>query len=663
MKYLIQLASLLIACGILHAQKVSELPSITGSTVDPAVDLFLMVDSSAGASKKITIGEMVNIPSFFGSVSATELGYLDGVTSSVQTQLDARAPLIISGTNNAFVFEGDSLSADGLVGVGNDWPTRLVALPLLSGKGTKYNVATASETLANITSQYAAQVYPRRPAANGGAPAWLFVWIGANDVGSMTPASYIASLESYWGTAKTDGFTVVAFTISPGNYVQAQGLTRQDINRRIRLSSVPDYLVDVAALFPDKTDTALYSDGLHLTAAANTVLAREAQTVLLGRRGSMVPDTTAAKFITGPLDVGYPLTFGGTFAERQLGVSYSSVNAATVAGAFRNDWTPVANTASSAEGIVSQVFKLGSQAITPGGLTPFTATATNRGSGALYSIVGYDTHIGNQTATYGGGTAAVTNLMHFHASAPITAGATEPITNAYGLVIEDQKVTGVTNGYGIVQNGVNTANSFFGPTTFWSALSAQGGVVMPAGSAATPAMRWSGSGGFYTPNGSDTSIAVSGSNVATFDPTRLTLAGSATVNGGNLTINGSSFPGVKFYNTSSSSDEHWWDLYYHGTNLVHRAVADSGAAGTSYMTITRSGYTVPQIAFDTAALTTTGAFTASGRTTASGGLVVPTSTPASASATGTTGTITWDASYIYICTATNTWKRVAIATW
>jgi hypothetical protein len=38
-------------------------------------------------------------------------------------------------------------------------------------------------------------------------------------------------------------------------------------------------------------------------------------------------------------------------------------------------------------------------------------------------------------------------------------------------------------------------------------------------------------------------------------------------------------------------------------------------------------------------------------------------TPASASATGTVGTMSWDANYIYICTATNTWKRVAIATW
>jgi hypothetical protein len=40
-----------------------------------------------------------------------------------------------------------------------------------------------------------------------------------------------------------------------------------------------------------------------------------------------------------------------------------------------------------------------------------------------------------------------------------------------------------------------------------------------------------------------------------------------------------------------------------------------------------------------------------------------THTPSSAADTGTTGQIAWDASFIYICTATNTWKRVAIATW
>ncbi len=37
--------------------------------------------------------------------------------------------------------------------------------------------------------------------------------------------------------------------------------------------------------------------------------------------------------------------------------------------------------------------------------------------------------------------------------------------------------------------------------------------------------------------------------------------------------------------------------------------------------------------------------------------------PASATAPGVAGTITWDAGFIYVCIATDTWKRVAIATW
>lgn len=40
-----------------------------------------------------------------------------------------------------------------------------------------------------------------------------------------------------------------------------------------------------------------------------------------------------------------------------------------------------------------------------------------------------------------------------------------------------------------------------------------------------------------------------------------------------------------------------------------------------------------------------------------------TQTPASAAATGTTGDFVWDSGFLYVCTGTNTWKRVAIASW
>jgi hypothetical protein len=55
--------------------------------------------------------------------------------------------------------------------------------------------------------------------------------------------------------------------------------------------------------------------------------------------------------------------------------------------------------------------------------------------------------------------------------------------------------------------------------------------------------------------------------------------------------------------------------------------------------------------------------TFAGDMTFTGKVIVPTKTPSAANDTGTTGQVAWDASYIYICIATNSWKRVAIAAW
>ena len=43
--------------------------------------------------------------------------------------------------------------------------------------------------------------------------------------------------------------------------------------------------------------------------------------------------------------------------------------------------------------------------------------------------------------------------------------------------------------------------------------------------------------------------------------------------------------------------------------------------------------------------------------------LIPEYTPSASASAGVKGTITRDASYLYVCTATNTWERVAIATW
>jgi hypothetical protein len=65
-----------------------------------------------------------------------------------------------------------------------------------------------------------------------------------------------------------------------------------------------------------------------------------------------------------------------------------------------------------------------------------------------------------------------------------------------------------------------------------------------------------------------------------------------------------------------------------------------------------------------ASISSTGIFNGAGLDVTGNTLRLRTArTPASATAAGNAGDICWDANYIYVCTATNTWKRTAISTW
>lgn len=93
-----------------------------------------------------------------------------------------------------------------------------------------------------------------------------------------------------------------------------------------------------------------------------------------------------------------------------------------------------------------------------------------------------------------------------------------------------------------------------------------------------------------------------------------------------------------------------------GNTLVARIVAIQTASTTSELSfITEiAGVVGERFRID-----------AAGTPTVSGGRfkITTSSPPATATSTGTVGEIAWDANYIYVCTAANTWKRVAIATW
>ncbi len=62
-------------------------------------------------------------------------------------------------------------------------------------------------------------------------------------------------------------------------------------------------------------------------------------------------------------------------------------------------------------------------------------------------------------------------------------------------------------------------------------------------------------------------------------------------------------------------------------------------------------------------LVSAGSMPSNGITEFQGPVLLPNFTPASAAATGIAGSIAWDSGFIYVCTATNTWKRSVIATW
>lgn len=78
------------------------------------------------------------------------------------------------------------------------------------------------------------------------------------------------------------------------------------------------------------------------------------------------------------------------------------------------------------------------------------------------------------------GTGNVTSAAVVRAATPSITG-TGVITNMYGISIKPQKVTGVTNGYGIYQEGTSDVNYFAGP-------------VQAAGGSANHAICWKADG-------------------------------------------------------------------------------------------------------------------------------------------------------------------------
>lgn len=139
--------------------------------------------------------------------------------------------------------------------------------------------------------------------------------------------------------------------------------------------------------------------------------------------------------------------------------------------------------------------------------------------------------------------------------------------------------------------------------------------------------------------------AITSTGTGTFANT-VTVSGVAAVADARVIITRGNSSKASWFEFDTGGSSTQWLFGQSGSSTLFSINYWDGAADHLFQTISTSG----NVAF-------------SNDVSISGKLVVPTSTPASSSATGTTGTITWDSSYIYVCVSTNAWKRVAIASW
>ncbi len=218
------------------------------------------------------------------------------------------------------VTAGDSTTAGAGLTTAQTWPYQLSQLPFFRNRANLYNAAVSGDTCAQMTSRYASNVQPHKPAGSI-TTSFLTVMIGRNNL-SDTPSSVESCIDSYITQAKSDGFTVVLMTILPsaipasafpgmGSYgydpiTATQDLNRQEINQYIRADTLADYTFDTAALLAKPWDARWTLDGTHPTARMATLIARNLNIFMAngGPLGTGVPQDGQSPVFLGNVQVG-----------------------------------------------------------------------------------------------------------------------------------------------------------------------------------------------------------------------------------------------------------------------------------------------------------------------------------------------------------------------
>ena len=255
---------------------------------------------------------------------------------------------------------------------------------------------------------------------------------------------------------------------------------------------------------------------------------------------------------------------------------------------------------------------------------------------------------------------------------PSLAGTNNTVTNHYGIYLTSatNATATVTNAYGVFQEDNDASNRFAGRTSI--------GTLSPANDSTLFV-----NGDIYQ---SDTSarnklmgrLSIGNDSVASDDKT-LFVEGDVQFYGAAEFVSTDNPLGATFKiseNTVPSAPKSIQQLSVYKVDrqlyLMHLENEDISAGSTDEINAIRmSSDTIsfgkPPVnpGFSWTHYPKFSVNTETGRCTVEGDTfqIATPGTPASSSATGTKGDIQWDADHIYVCTATDTWKRTTISTW
>lgn len=257
-------------------------------------------------------------------------------------------------------------------------------------------------------------------------------------------------------------------------------------------------------------------------------------------------------------------------------------------------------------------------------------------------------------------TAAAKGIVQLADAAAVTAGTA-------GRVVDAAQLKAVSDADDWTRTGTEISPKVAGDSVFTS------GSVKVGGTTAAPNLQIKADGGIVAnTNGLVYDAAQKRLGIGTASPTTsLHLGGSSSQTIRINSATSATFVGANGHITQIAGNR----------NPIDGAIVNTGAA-TCFLNL-EAEVGNGNIQFATTSSNNTGAtervrVDSSGRllvgaSSGSGGAllqvngdrirVATAKTPASATDTGVAGEICWDANYVYVCTAANTWKRTAISTW